>query len=89
MTDERWQRVKALFQAAIDLPESERDALLTSAAEGDDELRREVESLLASDTADLGVLDRIEHVRKAVLADLPAAAEASPSDSHAASIVAP
>ena len=52
MTDERWPSVKALFQAAMERPAGERDAFLAAAAEGDDALRREVESLLAWDTAD-------------------------------------
>ena len=53
MTDDRWQRVKALFQAAVERPASEREAFLASAAGDDDALRREVESLLASDAARL------------------------------------
>jgi Tol biopolymer transport system component len=57
MTDERWQRVKALFQAVVERPAEERSAFLATACSGDDELRREVESLLASDTSDTGVLD--------------------------------
>ena len=57
MTADHWQRVKALFQAAVERPETERDAFLASAAGGDDALRREVESLLASDAADGGFLD--------------------------------
>ena len=35
MTDDRWQRVKALFQATVERPVGERDAFLASAA-GDD-----------------------------------------------------
>jgi serine/threonine protein kinase/Tol biopolymer transport system component len=49
VTDERWPRVKALFQAAIERPAEERDAFLAAATSDDDALRREVESLLASD----------------------------------------
>ena len=36
MTDERWPRVKALFQAAVERPADERDAFL-AAATGDDD----------------------------------------------------
>jgi len=54
MTDDRWQRVKALFQATVERPAGERDAFLASAAADDDALRSEVESLLASD-ADVSV----------------------------------
>ena len=50
MTDERWPRVKALFQAAVERPTDERDAFLAAATGDDDALRREVESLLTSDT---------------------------------------
>ena len=45
----RWQRVKALFEAAIERPPAERAAFVAAAAAEDDDLRREVESLLAAD----------------------------------------
>ena len=45
----RWQRVKALFEAAIERPAAERAAFVAAAAAEDDDLRREVESLLAAD----------------------------------------
>ena len=44
MTDERWQGVKALFQAAVERPIEERDAFLAAATGDDAALRREVES---------------------------------------------
>ena len=59
MTDERWQRTKALFQAAVERPPAERAAFVAAAAGNDDELRRQVEDLLASDAADRSVLDRL------------------------------
>src|SRR6187397_3527231 len=59
MTDDRWQRVKALFQAAVERPPGERTAFLASEAGDDDQLRGEVESLLAADTGDAGGLDRL------------------------------
>ena len=52
MTDDRWRRVRALFEAAVERPPAERPAYVAAAAGDDDALRREVESLLASDTAD-------------------------------------
>ena len=51
MIDERWARVKALFEAVVERSAAERDAFLSAATAGDVELRREVESLLASDAA--------------------------------------
>lgn len=46
---ERWARVKELFEAAADLAPNERAHLLNNECNGDTSLRREVESLLASD----------------------------------------
>ena len=52
MTGERWARVKALFQVAVERPIEERGAFLAAATGDDEALRREVESLLRSDTSD-------------------------------------
>ena len=52
MTEARWAQVKALFQAAVERPLSERAEFLAAAAGGDDLLRREVESLIRSDDSD-------------------------------------
>ncbi|MEP7071895.1 MAG: serine/threonine-protein kinase, partial [Verrucomicrobiota bacterium] len=49
---ERWDQIKDLFEAAADLPITERDALLRTRCGDDSALRREVEVLLASDAAD-------------------------------------
>ena len=59
MTDDRWQRVKALFEAAVERPPAERTAFLAAAAGDDDALRGEVESLLAADTRDDPAIDRL------------------------------
>ena len=48
MTPERWQRVKEIFQAAIQSAPGERSAFVASACGDDQGLRREVESLIAS-----------------------------------------
>lgn len=50
MSDVRWQRIEEVFHRAADLDPSERAEFLSEACTGDDELRREVESLLANDT---------------------------------------
>ena len=77
MTDERWRRVKALFQAAVERPPDERDAFLAAATGDDEALRREVESLLASDSSEVSFLSRLPVASESVLADpfaaLPAA----------------
>jgi serine/threonine protein kinase len=70
VTDRQWPRIKALFQAAVERPADERDAFLAAETGDDDDLRRDVESLLASDAADSSVLDRLPAARMPVLADL-------------------
>jgi eukaryotic-like serine/threonine-protein kinase len=60
-SDSRWKQVEDLFFAAADLPESERTAFLDSTCAGDSELRRETESLLATEThSDLSIARVIE-----------------------------
>ncbi len=46
MTAGRWAEIKEVFQAALERNEEERRAFVASACGSDDELRREVESLL-------------------------------------------
>ena len=46
MTPERWRQVDQLLQDALDRGPAERAAFLAKACSGDDELRREVESLI-------------------------------------------
>ncbi|HET9384743.1 MAG TPA: serine/threonine-protein kinase, partial [Gemmatimonadales bacterium] len=83
MTDERWRRVKALFQAAVERPAGERAAFLAAATGDDAELRREVESLLTSDTSDASFLDRLPVASASVLADpLAARPTMDPTRSH-------
>jgi serine/threonine protein kinase len=47
MTPERWREVEHIYQSAMDREPEERQAWLADACEHDDQLRREVESLLA------------------------------------------
>lgn len=48
MTPERWQQVKGVLENVLEITPPERDAFLDQACDGDQELRREVESLLAA-----------------------------------------
>src|SRR5437867_5909254 len=48
MKVERWQQVDELLDAALDRDPADRAAFLSEACAGDDELRREAESLLAA-----------------------------------------
>ncbi|HYO91096.1 MAG TPA: protein kinase, partial [Pyrinomonadaceae bacterium] len=47
MSSERWQQFEEIFQTALDMPPAERAAYVAGACAGDDELRRQVEALLA------------------------------------------
>jgi eukaryotic-like serine/threonine-protein kinase len=46
--DARWEKVEQIYNAALERPEAERAAFLGEACGGDEELRRDLESLLGS-----------------------------------------
>src|SRR5262249_16888885 len=48
MTPERWKRVQEVFNGAVELPPTDRERFLQAACRGDAELRKEVDSLIAS-----------------------------------------
>jgi eukaryotic-like serine/threonine-protein kinase len=54
---DRWQRVRSLFEAAVERPPAERAAFLAAETADDDALRLEVESLLAADGRDHPAID--------------------------------
>jgi eukaryotic-like serine/threonine-protein kinase len=68
--DEQWPRIKALFEAAAERPVDERDAFLAAETGDDNRLRRDVESLLASDALDGSFLDHLPAAPAPVLAEL-------------------
>src|SRR6187549_3783913 len=47
VSDKRWEQVEQLYHATLEKAINERAAFLANASGGDEELRREVESLLA------------------------------------------
>ena len=47
MQSERWQKIERLYHAVLECEESRRASLLERACEGDEALRREVESLVS------------------------------------------
>ena len=57
MNPERWQQIEQLYNAALERKASQRAAFLKEACAGDDELWREVESLLAQDETGKGFLE--------------------------------
>jgi len=63
MNPERWRRVEELYHAAISAQGNEREQLLNSACAGDQELRKEVESLLSFAGRDTELFEKgaLEH----------------------------
>ena len=57
MTPERWQQVKEIFNSALSYRPEERGLFLSQACSGDDNLRKEVESLIASHEQSGGFID--------------------------------
>ena len=57
MTPERWQKAKAIFHAALDKPAAARRQFVADACAGDESLRHQVESLLASSEKDGSFID--------------------------------
>src|SRR5262247_4056118 len=68
-TQELWGRIERLYHAALELAEPERAAFIAEACEGDEELRREVESLLRFDR-------RAEHFIESPAIEMAARAQA-------------
>jgi eukaryotic-like serine/threonine-protein kinase len=58
MTSERWEQVERLYHSAQERASDRRDAFLAEACDGDNELRREVESLLAQTSSSEDALNR-------------------------------
>lgn len=56
---DRWHRIEEVFQASIDLPADQREALLRETCGHDQQLRDEVESLLSRDSPDSPLIERI------------------------------
>ncbi len=59
MNLERWRRIEELFRTVVDRPVSEREAYLTRACDDDEEMRLEVLSLIARDTAENFIMEPI------------------------------
>src|SRR4028118_1840717 len=61
MSPERWQRVEEIFEAAIAIPQPQRESFLIESCGADDELRSQIAAMLAADenesTLDLDVAD--------------------------------
>jgi predicted ATPase/serine/threonine protein kinase len=61
MTSERWKRIEALFEAALERPRELRDAWLREACPNDADLIQEVEQLLRAHQKADGILEKPVH----------------------------
>ena len=57
MTPVRWHRIEHLYHSAREREESQRVAFLEEACAGDEDLRQEIESLLAEEKREAGFLE--------------------------------
>ncbi len=78
---ERWRRIEALFDAALERPEEERSAYLADACPENPDLAAEVERMLAAHETEGGLLDRSPGARGVILS---AAVRAAARDGAAA-----
>ncbi len=58
MDSEKWRKITELFEAALDHPSDRRAAFLDVACDGDEEVRRRVEEMLAADARQNLFMDR-------------------------------
>src|SRR5437899_2888833 len=69
MDPERWRQIEGLYHSALEQEAPQRGAFLAKACGENDELRREVESLLAQSSATGDLVDRSAWKATAELAD--------------------
>ncbi len=76
MKPDRWKKIETLYHAALEQESPERSGFLDRETEDDDELRREVESLLAYDQKAERFLETtaFDEAAKTVAGGLPASA---------------
>jgi tetratricopeptide (TPR) repeat protein len=67
MDPARWHRIESIFSAALELPARERERFLEGECAGDEDLRREVAAMIASDGEGVGQIDALVQQAAAVL----------------------
>ena len=68
MTPERWRQVEEIYYAVLEKEAGERDAFLIQVSSGDEELGREVESLLAQTSSRDNLSDHAARIHLGPLA---------------------
>src|SRR5262245_26569595 len=73
MKPDRWDQIKRLYLATLEKEVAQRDAFLTEVCSGDEELRREINSLLAYENKAERFIESsaFEAAAKALAADNP------------------
>jgi Tol biopolymer transport system component len=71
MSDDGWQRVVDLYQAAQERTPEERSSFVKQAAAEDSDLRREIKSPLAQDDQSVAIDEQIPAAARSLLADNP------------------
>jgi serine/threonine-protein kinase len=80
MPDDRWLRVKRLFELAVEQPPAERSAFVLAAVGGDATLRGEVQALLDADAATAEISHRWPAASQSLLAELRLGLSADPAE---------
>jgi serine/threonine protein kinase/Tol biopolymer transport system component len=62
MDAERWRQIEALYFSVLERDPAERSAFLTEACKGDEDLKRKVQSMLATEKPTWSLLDRPAYV---------------------------
>jgi len=77
--DDRFSRIERTYHEALERPEEERAAFIARACSGDEQLRREVERLLAFDKAAGGFLESpaLDVAAQSLARDIPKAGDAT------------
>src|ERR1700674_3682969 len=71
MNAERWQKIEDLYHSAGQREQDERSAFLAEACQGDEQLRREVESLLSSPEPSVQSHSPSDETATMALAEIP------------------
>ena len=71
MNAERWQKIEDLYHSAAQREQGERSAFLAEACQGDEQLRREVESLLSSPEPSLRLNSPSDETATLALGEIP------------------
>lgn len=79
MTAQRWGEIKSILASVLEAEQAQRDGVLKDLCGGDDELRREVESLLALEARADAVLDSVAAPGALLRADVTASPAAPPT----------